>query len=128
MNRVNRPIYQQTLATDEKMEINVSYLMTLIGKSEWKKQLYLADKRQELARDVLDLIDMTYTISGERFRNFIADINSNKEGFKQHIKDIENLISYTTNEVEKIRKRYMTKNVIISEPEWLDEIKTSKSI
>jgi hypothetical protein len=128
MNRVNRPIYQQTLATDEKMEINVSYLMTIIGKSEWKKQLYLADKRQELARDVLDLIDMTYTVAGERFRNFIADINSNKLGFKGHIVDIEKLIDYTTAEVEKIRKRYMTKNVIISEPEWLDEIKSSKSI
>jgi hypothetical protein len=121
MNSVNRPTYQHTLAIDEKMEINVSYLMTIIGKSEWKKQLYLADKRQEMARDVLDLIDMTHTVAGERFRNFISDINSNKPGFKNHISDIQKLIDYTTTEVEKIRKRYMTKNVIISEPEWIRE-------
>jgi hypothetical protein len=117
MYNVNRPEYHHTAITDEKMEINVKYMMTMFGKTEWKRQLYSADKRQEMARDIIDLIDMSYAIAGERFRNFI------KDGKVEHIKDVEKLIIYVFEEVEKIRKRFLIKNVIITEPEWFKKIK-----
>lgn len=115
---VVRPVYLETARNDLKMEININYMMTAFGKTEWKRQLYEADRKQELARDVVELIDMMYMIAGERFRNFIRDNKS------QHIKDVESLIIYTMSEVEKIKKRHMTKNVIISEPGWYKTIKT----
>ena len=58
----------------------------------------------------------------ERFRNFIRDKSV------QHIKDIETLLVYTMDEVDKIKKRHMSKNVIISEPDWLRSLRPIKSI
>ena len=112
-----RPSYLTTSSTDLKMEINVNYMMTAFGKTEWKKRLYEADRRQEMARDMVELIDMVYAISGERFRNFI------RERDVQHIKDIETLLVYTMDEFDKIKKRHMIKNTIVLEPSWYQSIK-----
>jgi len=118
-----RPAYLTTSSTDLKMEINVNYMMTAFGKTEWKKRLYEADRRQEMARDMVELIDMVYAISGERFRSFI------RERDVQHIKDVGTLLVYTMDEFDKIKKRHMNKNVIIPEPEWLITLRHSvKSI
>jgi hypothetical protein len=128
MYSVNRPLYLQTVQRDEKMDINVNYLMTVIGKTEWKRQLYESDTREAMARDVLDLMEMAYTTAAERFRMFISDISNNKPGFKKYIEDIEKLVIYTSEETEKIKKRYLIKNVIITEPEWFSELKPLKNI
>jgi hypothetical protein len=119
---VVRPGYLETARNDQKMEINVNYMMTAFGKTEWKRQLYEADRKQEMARDMVELIDMMYAISGERFRNFIRDKSV------QHIKDVETLLVYTMDEVDKIKKRHMSKNVIVSEPDWLRSLRPIKSI
>ena len=92
--------------------------MTAFGKTEWKKRLYEADRRQEMARDMVELIDMVYAISGERFRNFI------RERDVQHIKDVEKVLIYTIDEFDKIKKRHMIKNTIVLEPSWYQSIKT----
>ena len=128
MYSVNRPVYLQTVGRDEKMDINVNYLMTAIGKTEWKRQLYESDTKEAMARDVLDLMEMAYTTASERFRMFISDMTKNKPGFKQYIEDIQKLVIYTSEEADKIRKRYMIKNVIITEPEWFSELKSVKNI
>ena len=113
-----RPAYLTTSSTDLKMDINVNYMMTAFGKTEWKKRLYEADRRQEMARDMVELIDMVYAISGERFRNFI------RERDVQHIKDVEKVLIYTIDEFDKIKKRHMIKNTIVLEPSWYQSIKT----
>ncbi len=120
IDNVVRPLYQPTATRDEKMEINVEYMMGKMSKTEWKKQLYSCDKRQEMARDILDLIDMAMTISGERFRKFIDESNKNKKkaDLLPILIEISNLIDYIENEVENIRKRFMVKNIIISEQPW----------
>ena len=112
-----RPAYLTTSSTDLKMEINVNYMMTAFGKTEWKKRLYEADRRQEMARDMVELIDMVYAISGERFRNFIRERDA------QHIKDVGTLLVYTMDEFDKIKKRHMIKNTIVLEPSWYQSIK-----
>jgi hypothetical protein len=109
---INRPPHHQTLQTDDKMEADVNYLLTKIGKTEWKKQLYQIDRNQQISRDVVELIEMAYGIAGERFRAFISD------GNVQHIKDLEVLSKYVVEQTDLIRKRYSTKNVLISNPEW----------
>jgi hypothetical protein len=109
---VNRPPHHQMLQNDDKMEANVNYLLTKIGKTEWKKQLYQIDRNQQISRDIVELIDMAYGIAGERFRAFIAD------GNVQHIKDLEVLSKYVVEQTDLIRKRYTTKNILISNPEW----------
>jgi hypothetical protein len=119
---VVRPDYLRTVTEDLKMEIDVNYMMTAFGKTEWKRQLYAADRKQEMSRDVLELIDMVYAISGERFRNFI------KDGDKEHIKDVERVLVYMMDELEKIKKRHISKLVIIHEPCWLTELRPVKSI
>lgn len=98
--------------TDDKMEANVNYLLAKISKTEWKKQLYQIDKKQQISRDVIEVIDMAYSIAGERFRAFTSDSDV------QHIKDLEALIKYVVEQTEIIRKRYATKNILISKPEW----------
>jgi hypothetical protein len=128
MYSVNRPIYLQNVQIDEKMDINVNYLIAAIGKTEWKRQLYASDTRETMSRDVLDLIEMAYTTASERFRMFISDISNNKPGFKKYIEDIEKLVIYTSEETEKIKKRYMIKHIIITEPEWFYELKPVKNI
>jgi hypothetical protein len=118
-----RPTYIATSGTDLKMEINVNYMMTAFGKTEWKRQLYEADKKQEMARDIIELIDMVYAISGERFRNFIRELNT------QHIKDVGTLLIYMMDEFEKIKKRHMIKNTIVLEHDWMGTLRnTVKSI
>jgi hypothetical protein len=118
-----RPAYLTTSSTDLKMEINVNYMMTAFGKTEWKRRLYEADRRQEMARDMVELIDMVYAISGERFRNFIRERDA------QHIKDVGILLVYTMDEFDKIKKRHMIKNTIVLEQEWLVTLRNSvKSI
>lgn len=119
---VIRPDHLRTATEDLKMEINVNYMMTVFGKTEWKRQLYAVDRKQEMARDVLELIDMVYGISGERFRNFI------KDGDKEHIKDVERVLVYMMDELDKIKKRHISKLVIIHEPSWLTEMRPIKSI
>ena len=120
IDNVVRPLYQPTATRDEKMEINVEYMMGKMSKTEWKKQLYSCDKRQEMSRDILDLIDMAMTISGERFRKLIDESNKNKKNanLQPILLEISNLIDYIENEVENIRKRFMVKNVIIPEQIW----------
>ncbi len=126
-----RPLYQPTATRDEKMDINVDYMMGKMSKTEWKKLLYSCDKRQEMARDIIDLLDMGYTISGERFRKYIEkskELNTKKTTEKNndmmnYVYELSNLIDYIENEVESIKKRFMVKNVIISEPIWNDERK-----
>jgi hypothetical protein len=119
IREVTRPIYQTMLAVDEKMEINVKYIMGNISKTEWKKQLYDTDKRQHLAQDIVDLIDMASTISGERFRQLIQDCSSSSKKLPEKIQniylsDLNNLVSYFENELENIKKRYLLKNNILS--------------
>ena len=118
-----RPAYLTTSSTDLKMEINVNYMMTAFGKTEWKRRLYDADRRQEMARDMVELIDMVYAISGERFRNFIRERDA------QHIKDVGTLLVYTMDEFDKIKKRHMIKSTIFLEQDWLVTLRNSvKSI
>jgi hypothetical protein len=118
-----RPSYLTTSSTDLKMEINVNYMMTAFGKTEWKKRLYEADRRQEMARDMVELIDMVYAISGERFRNFIRERDA------QHIKDVGTLLVYTMDEFDKIKKRHMIKSTFFLEQDWLVTLRNSvKSI
>ena len=109
---VNRTPHHQTLQNDDKMEANVNYLLTKIGKTEWKKQLYQIDRNQQISRDVLELIDMAYGIAGERFRAFISD------GNVKHIEELESLSKYVVKQTDLVRKRYSSKNVLISNPEW----------
>jgi hypothetical protein len=113
---VNRPPHHRTLNDDAKMKANVNYLLTKIGKTEWKKQLFQIDKNEQTSRDVLELIDMAHGIAGERFRAFISDNNP------QHIHDLASLVKYVVEQTELIRKRYCTKNVLVGPPDWYDEL------
>lgn len=120
IDNVVRPVYEPIATIDEKMEINVEYMIGKICKTEWKKQLYSCEKRQEMARDIIELIDMAITISGERFRKIINESNThkNKVVLEPVLFEINNLIDYIENEVENIRKRFMIKNIIIPEQPW----------
>ena len=109
---VNRPPHYRTLNDDSKMKANVNYLLTKIGKTEWKKQLFQIDKNEQTSRDVLELIDMAYGIAGERFRAFVSDNNP------QHIHDVASLVKYVVEQTEIIRTRYCTKNILIGLPDW----------
>lgn len=112
IDHVVRPTHEQIVARDEKMDINVEYMMGKISKTEWKRRLYSCDKRQEMSRDILDLIEMVITVSGERFRKFIENQHST------NVIELNNLIDYIENELEMIRKRFLVKNVIIPEQSW----------
>jgi hypothetical protein len=118
IREVVRPIYQNMLINDEKMEINVKYIMGNISKSEWKKQLYDTDKRQHLAQDILDLIEMASAISGERFRKLIEDCNASSKKLSEtlqntYLSDLNSLVSYFESELENIKKRYLLKSNIL---------------
>jgi hypothetical protein len=113
---VNRPPHHRTLNDDSKMKANVNYLLTKIGKTEWKKQLFQIDKNEQISRDVLELIDMAYGIAGERFRAFISDNNP------QHIHDLASLVKYVVEQTEVIRKRYCIKNILVGPPDWYDDL------
>lgn len=109
---VNRSIHHNTLQNDDKLEANVNYLLGKIGKTEWKKQLYQIDRNQQISRDVLELIDMAYGIAGERFKAFLVN------GSVKNIEELESLSKYVVKQTDLIRKRYSSKNILISNPEW----------
>jgi hypothetical protein len=99
------PNNAQNVRNIDYIEFRVSYLNNELTKEEWKKQLKMKMKKDELRMERFFIIDMFCNVITDLFVNVIItkDINA----LQQNCKEIFN---YTNTQMDKLNKKYGSKD------------------
>lgn len=105
VSEVQLPGLPNRLGAQDNSDLGVNYLVGDIDKDKWIKTLKIRIKKEEKNNNLYNILNMFVAVMNDLFRNLIETKNSRE--FKEQV---EKLIEYTNEQIEKILKRYKSKD------------------
>ena len=102
LHKIDRDIINRygNIYDEDNNHLRVSYMLKNISEQDFKIELQKRDKLKDKIQDIRDILEMFTNSVGDFLRQWILDKNVNI------IENIDELIRYSNNIIQDIRKRY----------------------
>lgn len=90
---------------NDNLYLRMNYMMNEMTIEKFKKELQRRDKHNSKSTDIRDIYRMFLDTVGDILRQYMLD----KSRESEYMRDINELIDYTNNIIENIRKRYISR-------------------
>ena len=102
LHKIDRDIINRygNIYDEDNNHLRISYMLKSISEQDFKIELQKRDKLKDKIQDIRDILEMFTNSVGDFLRQWILDKNVNI------IENIDELIRYSNNVIQDIRKRY----------------------
>lgn len=105
INEIELNSLPHNLGQQDNTDLGVSYLLNEITEEKWKSTLKARVKKEEKNNNIYHILYMFVQVMNDLFRNMIEDKNTTI-----FFDNSKKLIEYTNEQLEKINKRYKSKD------------------
>ena len=94
--------YYYDITEEDNKDLRISYMLSELSENEYKKKIQRREKSREKKRDIHNILRMFIDTCGDLLRQFVLE----KEKRENIHKVIENLVSYTGEQLMLVSRRY----------------------
>ena len=104
INGADLPILPHNIGGLDNTDLGISYLLNELTEEKWKSTLKARIKKEEKNNNIYHILYMFVHVLNDLFRNVIEDKN-----IHNFYNNSDKLVEYTNEQLEKINKRYKSK-------------------